>query len=255
MASEKAIQHLQEALAGYVESNIYLKNEFFTNRYYLFQNRLNHYLSGKLSLQNVPGRLIEVFAVFGLLILIIANYFAGQNPGMGLVSIGALMIAVYKIIPGIVKITNTVSQVKSYAYSTTGLSKTALQIPNTTVQVELVGSLRLENICFSYPDKTVLKNFSMELCTNDLLGISGISGRGKTTLIHLILGFLNADSGNIYINGQISGPENRKRYWSRIAYSKQQHFFCMIRLLKTSRYRKVISTKTDYQGCIHRRHR
>ena len=225
MASEKAIQHLQEALAGYVESNIYLKNEFFTNRYYLFQERLNHYLSGKLSLQNVPGRLIEVFAVFGLLILIIANYFAGQNPGMGLVSIGALMIAVYKIIPGIVKITNTVSQVKSYAYSTKGLLKTAFQSPNTIVQVESVGSLRLENIFFSYPDKTVLKNFSMELHTSDLLGISGISGRGKTTLIHLILGFLNADSGNIYFNEQISDPENRKRYWSRIAYSKQQHFF------------------------------
>ncbi len=225
IASEKAIQHLQEALAGFVESNIYRKNEFFTNRYYRFQEKLNHYLSGKLTLQTVPGRLIEVFAVFGLMILVLASYFTRQNPGMGLVSIGALMIAVYKIIPGIVKITNTVSQVKSYAYSTSGLSKTILQNPKTSVPDIPVSSLRLENICFSYPDKTVLKNFSMELHTGELLGISGISGRGKTTLVHLILGFLNADSGDIHINEKISSPEDRKRFWNRVAYSKQQHFF------------------------------
>jgi len=225
MAGEKAIQHLQEALAGYIESNIYLKNDFFASRYYRFQGKLNHYLSNKLTLQSVPGRLIEVFAVFGLLILVIANYFAGQDHGMGLVTIGALMIAVYKIIPGIVKITNTVSQVKSYAYSTVGLSHTMEQNPIRNEPVVRIDSIRLENICFSYPDKTVLKNFSMELNFTDLLGISAISGRGKTTLVHVILGFLKADSGYIFINGQIVPPENRKLYWNRIAYSKQQHFF------------------------------
>ncbi len=232
IAGEKAIQHLQEALAGYVESNIYLKNDFFTNRYYRFQEKLNHYLSSKLTLQTVPGRLIEIFAVFGLLILVFANYFAGQHQGMGLVSIGALMIAVYKIIPGIVKITNMVSQVKSYNYSVSGLSATTLQRPNTLVQDVPLGSLKLENINFSYPDKTVLKNFSMELNTHDMLGISGISGRGKTTLIHVILGFLNADSGNLYMNGQLSSPEMRRLYWSRIAYSKQQHFFLHDSIIK-----------------------
>ena len=122
-AGEKAIQHLQEALSGYVESNIYLRNDFFTNRYYKFQAKLNHYLSERLAFRVCPGRLIEIFAVFGLLILIVANTFAEHDQGIRLVTIGALMIAVYKIIPGIVKITNTTNQIKSYAYTTTGLSK------------------------------------------------------------------------------------------------------------------------------------
>ncbi|HEX3767753.1 MAG TPA: ABC transporter transmembrane domain-containing protein, partial [Puia sp.] len=51
--SEKSIQHLQEALTGYVESNIYSKNKFFTNRYHHFQSRLNDYLSERLSIQNM----------------------------------------------------------------------------------------------------------------------------------------------------------------------------------------------------------
>ena len=232
IASEKAIQHLQEALAGYVESNIYLKNDFFTGRYYGFQAKLNQYLSNKLTLQSVPGRLIEVFAVFGLLIIVLANSFFRQDQGVALVTIGALMIAVYKIIPGVVKITNTIGQIKSYEYSIRGLSKKVVHNPLNNEYVAPIKSLQLENICFSYADKTILKNFSVELGSSALLGISGISGRGKTTLIHLILGFINADSGNIKINGQITSPEDRKIFWSRISYSKQQPFFLHDSIIK-----------------------
>jgi hypothetical protein len=52
--SEKSIQHLQEALSGYIESNIYLKNDFFTNRYHRFQSQLNHYLAERLIIQSMP---------------------------------------------------------------------------------------------------------------------------------------------------------------------------------------------------------
>jgi ABC-type bacteriocin/lantibiotic exporter with double-glycine peptidase domain len=95
-----------------------------------------------------------------------------------------------------------------------------------------IRSLKLENICFGYPDRIVLSNFSLELHTGDLLGISGISGKGKTTLINLILGFLKADSGTIIFNGELPDPERRKFYWNRIAYSKQQPFFLHDSLIK-----------------------
>jgi ABC-type bacteriocin/lantibiotic exporter with double-glycine peptidase domain len=64
------------------------------------------------------------------------------------------------------------------------------------------------------------------------LGISGVSGRGKTTLIHLVLGFLYADAGNIIFNGEITDPENIKRFWNRISYSKQQAFFLHDSIIK-----------------------
>ena len=73
--SEKTIQHLQEALSGFVESNLYKKNDFFISRYYRQQSQLNHYLSERLIIQNMPPRLIEVFAVFGLMVLIMINIF------------------------------------------------------------------------------------------------------------------------------------------------------------------------------------
>ncbi len=223
--SEKSMQHLQEALTGYVESNLHSKNEFFTNRYDRFQSRLNHYLSERLVIQNMPTRFIEVFAVFGLFLLILMNFFISHQHSVPLITLGALMIAAYKIIPGIVKITNLAGQVKTYAYTTKGLAVVEGSREETGDFTASISSVGFENVYFDFDGKSVLKSFSLTLEKGDMMGISGISGRGKTTLVNLLLGFLPADKGNIYFNGLIADVATRKKFWRRISYIKQQHFF------------------------------
>jgi ABC-type multidrug transport system fused ATPase/permease subunit len=101
---EKSVQHLQEALSGYVESNIFQRNDFFVNRYIKYQAGFNNFLSQQLVLQNLPSRFMEVFALFGLLALIVLNFYFNDSGTIQFVTIGAFMAAAYKIIPGTVKI-------------------------------------------------------------------------------------------------------------------------------------------------------
>ena len=58
-----------------------------------------------------------------------------------------------------------------------------------------------------------------------MMGIRGVSGIGKTTIINLLLGFLSPDAGKIYFNNQITDANNIKQFWPGISYLKQQHFF------------------------------
>jgi ABC-type bacteriocin/lantibiotic exporter with double-glycine peptidase domain len=83
----------------------------------------------------------------------------------------------------------------------------------------------LKNISFNFGGKNLLRSFSLTLKKGDMIGISGKSGRGKTTLINLLLGFLSPDSGNISINGQVADAGARREFWKRISYIKQQPFF------------------------------
>ena len=223
--SEKSLQHLQEALAGYVESNLNSKNDFFTNRYHRFQSQLNHYLSERLTIQNMPTRFIEVFAVLGLFLLILFNFLTSHQHSIPLIALGALMVAAYKIIPGIVKITNLAGQVKTYAYTTKGLTNGKGSSAETADIPASISSVGFENVYFDFGSKSLLKSFSLTLEKGDMIGISGISGRGKTTLVNLLLGFLSADKGYIYINGLIADAGTRRKFWKRISYIKQQHFF------------------------------
>jgi len=222
---EKTIQHLQEALSGFVESNIYKKNEFFVNRYHRLQAQLNHYLAERLIIQNMPPRLIEAFAVFGLLLLVLFNFFTSHSHSIPLVTIGALMVAAYKIIPGIVKITNTIGQVKTYAFAAADLAILA-HLPLKEYNYDMsVNNIAFENVSFNYPGKEIFENLSFTMERGDFALVSGISGKGKTTLVNLLLGFLTQDAGNIYINGSVAGSAIRQCCWPGIAYVKQQTFF------------------------------
>ncbi|MCC8131114.1 MAG: ATP-binding cassette domain-containing protein [Ruminococcus sp.] len=57
--------------------------------------------------------------------------------------------------------------------------------------------LKIENITFSYGEKTVFENFSLELPDDGITAISGESGCGKTTLLRLIAGLEKPQSGRI----------------------------------------------------------
>lgn len=55
----------------------------------------------------------------------------------------------------------------------------------------------LENVSKAYGDKVLIKNFSTRILRGDKIGLLGPNGVGKTTLLKLILGELEPDSGRI----------------------------------------------------------
>ncbi|MDO5410991.1 MAG: ABC transporter ATP-binding protein [Lachnospiraceae bacterium] len=60
--------------------------------------------------------------------------------------------------------------------------------------------LRLNHIKKSYDGVTILKDINLEIENGEIVSILGPSGCGKTTLLNLILGITDADSGEILFN-------------------------------------------------------
>lgn len=61
--------------------------------------------------------------------------------------------------------------------------------------------IEFENVTFSYGDHHILRDVSFSMRAHERLAILGGSGEGKTTILKLILGLLDADSGKIIIEG------------------------------------------------------
>ncbi|MDR6943353.1 ABC transporter ATP-binding protein [Mucilaginibacter pocheonensis] len=232
LASEKTIQHLQESLAGFIESNIYDKSDFLTNRYHNYQQQLNNNLAAQQTLQVLPSRLVEIFAVFGFFILVLVNKWSAHGAVIDLLTIGIFMASAYKIIPGIIKILNSTGQIKTYEFTLNDL----LAIEDIAAVVSplpnVISSVKFDRVSFNYKDQQILVNTDLQLNKGDFAGISAISGRGKTTLINLILGFLTPNAGSIMINDQKTDTSTRKQYLQRISYVKQQGYFIHDTILK-----------------------
>lgn len=60
--------------------------------------------------------------------------------------------------------------------------------------------LKLENIKKSYDGTTVLNGIDLDIQDGEIVSILGPSGCGKTTLLNIILGITNVDSGKIIYN-------------------------------------------------------
>lgn len=69
----------------------------------------------------------------------------------------------------------------------------------------------IDRISFSYPDKNVFKDFSLNLDTNRFIGIIGPNGCGKTTLLDLIMSLKRPQKGHItYLGKPLAGYSKRE---------------------------------------------
>ncbi|HEM5503129.1 ABC-F family ATP-binding cassette domain-containing protein [Streptococcus suis] len=80
--------------------------------------------------------------------------------------------------------------------------------------------INFENVSFSYPGKPILTDFNLLIQNKDRIGIVGDNGKGKSTLLNLIAGDLQADSGKVdigetirigYFSQTIKGLDESKR--------------------------------------------
>ena len=80
--------------------------------------------------------------------------------------------------------------------------------------------LNFKDVSFAYPDKPILKDFNLLVQNKDRIGIVGDNGVGKSTLLNLINGDLQPNSGQLeigetvrigYFSQQIMGMDESKR--------------------------------------------
>ena len=61
-------------------------------------------------------------------------------------------------------------------------------------------SIEVINLSKSYASKEAVKNINFKINENEIVGLLGPNGCGKTTTIAMILGLLKPSSGKILIN-------------------------------------------------------
>jgi ATP-binding cassette subfamily C protein len=84
--------------------------------------------------------------------------------------------------------------------------------------------VRLERVSFSYADKQVLSDVSMNIPAGQLTALVGTSGAGKTTIADLIIGLHRPEGGEIYVDGVAMGQLDIVAWRQTVGYVPQETF-------------------------------
>ena len=69
--------------------------------------------------------------------------------------------------------------------------------------------ISVEDVCLRF-DREVINGVTFQLKEGQILGIAGKSGAGKTSLLKIMAGLLDADSGVVLFDGkQVKGPSGK----------------------------------------------
>jgi len=104
----------------------------------------------------------------------------------------------------------------------------------------------VNNITFSYNcDTKVLNDFSMKVSKGKNVALTGQSGRGKSTIAKLILGFYQVDSGVIRIDGKKINEIGLENLRNMIAYVPQMPYLFNVSIRDNIGYGKNDATEEE----------
>lgn len=218
---------LQQTFVGYTDmemSHSFPKSFDNFQDLMIRQNRIN---VRRLLLNGSLQKALEIAIVCSLVVLILATRFF-ELPSLGLI-IGLFAIAVYRVLPGLVRSSGFIFQMKGNSFTAGLLSDLEAEqreihiLEQQPLDFQKVISIR--TLSFSYDKKVqVLKNISLDIQKGDFIGFRGESGSGKSTLFHLLLGFLQPEVGGIYVDGVSLSVDRLESWRSKIGYVSQQLF-------------------------------
>jgi ATP-binding cassette subfamily C protein len=158
----------------------------------------------------------------------IGIYIAIEHWDMAFTSVMVLVLLLARTLSQLGKIQKMLQKLvttESAFWSIRGAIKKAekaREVYGGTAKPVLESAIRLDEVSFAYGNKKVLEKLSLKIPTRALTTIIGPSGAGKTTLIDLIIGLYQPDSGTIYLDDMPLSDIDLKQWRRKIGYVPQE---------------------------------
>lgn len=106
------------------------------------------------------------------------------------------------------------------------LNEEKIQIIDRNKYEALKGDIQIKNLTYNYPGsiERVLDNVSININHGENIGIIGVIGSGKTTLMNLLLKLYDVEPGKIFLDGIDINEIPIKRIRENICYITQDNF-------------------------------
>jgi ATP-binding cassette, subfamily B, bacterial PglK len=182
-------------------------------------------------ISQLPRFILEAIAFGGVLVIMLYIMAKTGSFTKGLPIISLYIFAGYRLMPALQQIYASFTQLTFIGPSLDKLYSDLKNLkPFNENQDQGVlffnKKIVLKNVDYNYPDssRTALKDINLIIPKKSIVGLVGATGSGKTTLVDIILGLLEAQKGSLEVDGKIITNQN-SRSWQRCIGYVPQHIY------------------------------
>jgi len=171
------------------------------------------------SLQNYSNTTIGYFVLMGLIIFLMYQTQVGLGYGMLMLTIQLTSSAIFPLV-NMLPLLNILKSSKAI-YEKITTNEVSCRDDDNLLPFEFRGRINVNNVSFSYDDKTVLNSMKFSLEKGKKHLIKGPSGSGKTTLFKLLSHVLDDYTGTIDVDGININLISTKSFNEKVSYIYQ----------------------------------
>ncbi len=231
---------IDQSVMGIKEIKIANKENYFINEYAKcgegYVNAVQRY-----NLYNAtPRLLIETVALAGMIFYMMIQLLSGVQVTAILPQLTLLALVAMRLIPCANRINNHLTSISYFEPFFMGVSDNlqeeirdesidynaaSYQKKVEVQKLEIRHNIQLKDIVYKYPNTETLifDRANMEIPIGKSVGIVGTSGAGKTTIVDILLGLLQIQSGEILADG-VEVREHYQSFLKDIGYIPQTIF-------------------------------
>lgn len=231
-ASAKRVQWVQQSLGGIKEIKILGREDYFLNSYdknaIIYADKQRKYQLATI----IPRPIMETLGISSLLIIVAFKLMNGVDISYMLPVLSVFAIAAFRLLPSFGRITGYMGTISFNKSAVDEVCKDIVEAEKLLQEyrereegsksILLQESIQIKNISFRYPntEKYVLENANVIIPKNQSVAFIGPSGAGKTTLADVILGILEPQEGQIFVDG-IDAYKNLDAWHQKLGYIPQ----------------------------------
>lgn len=231
---------IEQAVMGIKEIKIANKEQYFINEYakcgFGYVSAVQRY-----NLYNsTPRLLIETVCIAGLVLYMLVVMLQGATVTEMLPQLTTFGLAAMRLIPSANRINNYLTNISYFEPFFMGVSdhlQEDIHDENIVYDVEAYAhakivdkmdiskEITLQDITYKYPntEKYIFDHADMRIPIGSAIGIVGTSGSGKTTIVDVMLGLLQLETGKILADG-VDVSTNYEGWLKNVGYIPQTIF-------------------------------